>query len=359
VASIKDVARLAGVSISTVSRVVRDSPLVDAGTRARVEAAIAKVDYRPNLLAQGLRSRKGGVIGLVVPEIIDEVFSTFIHHVERCCVERGFDLMVGNTAGHPETEGAFIEKLLRRQVDGIIFSRFSDRSQVMSRIQRRNVPVVVIDRAHDREDLAAVVLDNYRAGTMAAEHLIGLGHRRLGEVTGPRDITLARERHRGYAAAIRRHGLTLAPRHVLEGDFEFESGQRAAQALLRRSRPEVTAVWCQADPMAVGVWSVLLKEGLRVPQDVSVMGMDDNVISQMTVPPLTTITQPFEEMCRRAVELVVAMRGGERTQRPWVVLRPGIAVRESTAPPPPGVDTSSSPRRPASGRRRGTGRSRR
>ena len=332
-ASIRDVARLAGVSLSTVSRVVRGSPLVNARTRARVEVAIAQVDYRPNLLAQGLRSRKGGVIGLVVPEIIDEVFSTFIHHVERCCVERGFDLIVGNTAGHPETEGAFIEKLLRRQVDGIIFSRFSDRSQVVSRIERRNVPVVVIDRAHDREDIPTVVLDNYRAGLLAAEHLIGLGHRRLGEVTGPRDITLARERHRGYAAAIRRHGLTLAPRHVLEGDFEFESGRAAAEALFRQGRPDVTAVWCQADPMAVGVWSVLLNKGLRVPQDVSVMGMDNNVISQMTVPPLTTVTQPFEEMCRRAVELVVAMHRGERVKQRWVVLQPGIIVRESTAPP--------------------------
>jgi DNA-binding LacI/PurR family transcriptional regulator len=332
-ASIKDVARIAGVSLSTVSRVVRGSPRVEAGTRARVEAAIAKVDYRPNLLAQGLRSRKGGVIGLVVPEIVDEVFSTFIHHVERCCVERGYDLIVGNTAGHPETEDAFVEKLLRRQVDGIIFSRFSDKSRLMSRIERRNVPVVVIDRTHGREDIPTVVLDNFRAGELAAEHLVQLGHRRLAEVTGPRDITLARERHKGFAAALRRHGLKLPPEHVLEGDFEFESGQAAARALLGRGRPDVTGIWCQADPMAVGVWSVLLQAGIRIPQDVSVMGMDNNVISRMTVPPLTTIVQPFEEMCRRAVELVVAMRSGEPVEQALIVLQPDILVRESTARP--------------------------
>lgn len=330
-ASIKDVARIAGVSVTTVSRVLSGSPRVDENTRARVEKAISRIKYRPNLLAQGLRSKSGNVIGLVVPEILHETFATFIECTERFCVERGFDLIIGNTGGRPEVEGAFIENLLRRHVDGIIFSRVSDRSRVMNIVEKWNVPAVIIDRALDREDIPTVVLDNFRAGAMAAEHLLGLGHRVLGEVTGPQDIALSRERHKGFVATLRKHGLGLPAVHVFEGDFKFEAGRAAARSFLERRLP-MTAVWCHNDLMAVGAMNVFVRSGVRIPRDVSLMGMDDISLARMTVPALTTLTQPFEEMCRRAVELVVRMRAGDRIGEKRTVLAPDIIVRESTAP---------------------------
>jgi LacI family transcriptional regulator len=331
--SIKDVARLAGVSVTTVSRVLSGSPRVDENTRARVEKAIARIKYRPNLLAQGLRSKSGNIIGLVVPEILHETFATFIQCTERFCVERGFDLIIGNTGGRPEVEGAFIDNLLRRHVDGIIFSRVSDKSRVLHTIEKWNVPAVIIDRALDREDVPTVVLDNRRAGVLAAEHLAGLGHRSMGVVTGPQDISLARERHRGFVATLRKRGLSLPAEDVYEGDFKFESGRAAARAFLERGLP-MTAVWCHNDLMAAGLMNVFQRSRIRIPRDISLMGMDDIGLAHMSVPALTTLTQPFEEMCRRAVELVIRMRAGEDIGEKRTVLSPDIIVRESTGPAP-------------------------
>jgi LacI family transcriptional regulator len=332
-ASIKDVARLAGVSVTTVSRVLSGSPRVDENTRARVEKAIARIKYRPNLLAQGLRSKSGNVIGLVVPEILHETFATFIQCTQRFCVEHGLDLIVGNTGGRPEVEGAFIDNLLRRHVDGVIFSRVSDKSRVLHTIEKWNVPAVIIDRALEREDVPTVVLDNRQAGVLAADHLIGLGHRSVAVVTGPQDIGLARDRHKGFVAALRKHHLAIPPENVYEGDFKFESGRAAAQAFLDRGLP-MTAIWCHNDLMAGGVMNVFQRSGVRIPRDVSLIGMDDTSLARMSVPSLTTLTQPFEEMCRQAVDLVIRMRAGERIVEKRTVLAPDIIVRESTGPVP-------------------------
>jgi len=334
VASIKDVARLAGVSVSTVSRVLTNSPRVDEHTRARVEKAIATIHYRPNLLAQGLRSKSGNVIGLVVPEILHETFATFIKHTERACVERGFDLIIGNTGGRPEVEGAFIDNLLRRHVDGVIFSRVSDRSPVLNIVEKWGVPAVIIDRSLDREDIPTVVLDNFQAGALAAEHLLGLGHRSLALVTGPQDVGLARERMKGFMSTLRQGRVALPASHVVEGNFKFESGRDAALKLLQLQKLP-SAIWCHNDLMAVGVMNVFARRGIRVPDDVSLMGMDDTGLAEMVVPALTSVTQPFEEMCRTAVDLVLAMRGGQRVRRRRVLLAPGITVRESTGPASP------------------------
>ncbi len=333
-ASIKDVARLAGVSPSTVSRVLSGSPRVDAGTRVRVEKAIKSTSYRPNLLARGLRSKSGNVLGLVVPEILQETFATFIKCTERYSKQQGFDLILGSTGGQPDVEATFIDNLLRRHVDGIIFSRVSDRSRAIHTLEKWNVPAVILDRALDREDFPTVVLDNQRAGVLAAEHLLALGHREIGLVTGPQDIALSRDRIRGFKAALRRAGVHLDPANVLQGDFKFDSGRVAARAFLDRGLP-VTALWLQNDLMAVGAMNVFQRAGVRIPQDLSLVGMDNISLAEMTVPALTTVTQPFEEMCRLAVELVVAMRNGHPIGEPRVVVSPGLIARESSAQPHP------------------------
>jgi len=328
-ASIKDVARLAGVSVSTVSRVLGGTGPVDEDTRRKVDKAIAVIDYRPNLLAQGLRSKKGNVIGLVVPESPHETFASFVEHTERACAALGYNLVVGNTSGQPDVEATFIDSLLRRHVDGIIFSRVSDRSQVLNIIEKWNTPAVTIDRAVDRENVPTIVIDNFRAGQIAAKHLISLGHLRFGVITGPQDIAISRERLKGFVSTVEQHGLTLMARNIFEGDFKFESGLAAGQAFVDRNL-DITALWGENDLMAIGAMNVLLRSGLRVPGDVSVMGMDDANIARMIVPALTTVTQPFEEMCRKAVELIVAIKNGLPVDNKRIVLQPDIVVREST-----------------------------
>ncbi len=329
-ASIRDVARLAGVSVSTVSRVLSGSPKVDAETRRRVEQAIGTIGYRPNLLAQGLRSKSGNLIGLVVPEIRHETFASFIEYIEEEVAARGYNLVTGNTHGRPEVEGAFIDSLLRRHVDGIIFSRVSDRSQVLSIMAKSNIPAVIIDRSLDREDIPTIIMDNYRAGVMAAEHLADLGHRRFAVITGPQDIALCRERLKGFAEFLERRGLTLLRRNIREGDFKFESGIEAGRSFLERGI-EFTALWAENDLMAVGAMNALIRGGKRVPEEISVVGMDDSTSSKMMIPALTTIRQPFEAMCKKAVELIIAMKNGDPGDERRFVLPPSIIVRESTS----------------------------
>ncbi len=343
-ASMKDVAKLANVSESTVSRVINRSIPVDDATRSRVENAILRLNYRPNLLAKGLRIKSGHLIGLVVPEIVHHTFASFIHHIGESTLARGYNLIVGNHKGDPDLEESFIDMLVRRNVDGIIFSRVSDESRVMRIIHQTRVPVVVIDRAAEREELASVVLDNYRAGTIAGEHLAGLGHRAIGCITGPMKIALCRERLAGFRDALARFGAAAPDSALFEGDFKFESGFAGAREILG-GLPDVTAVWAQNDLMAIGALKYLSGIGRAVPGDISLVGMDDIALARMITPSLTTVTQPFEEICEKAVELVLAKReSGRETGK--IVIEPGLAVRDSTAAPrgAPGA-----PARPGSG----------
>jgi LacI family transcriptional regulator len=183
-ASMKDVARLAKVSVSTVSRVISKSIPVDEKTRLHVEKAIRKLQFKPNLLASGLRSKSGHVIGLAVPEILHPSFNAIIKYVEESVRKEGLQLILGNTHNDLEIESEFIESLVRRHVDGIIFSRVSDQSRILHVVNKNHVPVVVLDRALDTEDIPTVVLDNYRAGALAAEHLASLGHSRIVCISG-------------------------------------------------------------------------------------------------------------------------------------------------------------------------------
>ena len=196
-ASMKDVARLASVSESTVSRVLNQSLPVEQDTRLRVQDAIRKLNYRPNLLAKGLRNRSGKLIGLVVPEIVHHTFASFIQFIEESVVARGCGLILGNHKNNPELEESFIDDLIRRNVDGIIFSRVSDESRVMRLINQTGIPVVVIDRAVEQEEVASVVLDNH--GPVCSQGSISgsAGHRKIACVTGPLKISLCRERLAG------------------------------------------------------------------------------------------------------------------------------------------------------------------
>jgi DNA-binding LacI/PurR family transcriptional regulator len=329
VASLKDVARLAGVSPSTVSRVVNRSIPVDDATRLRVEQAVRELGYRPNLLAKGLRMKSGALIGLVVPGVIHHTFASFVQYVEDACSERGFHLIVGNNMNNPDREEAFIDALVRRHVDGIIFSRVSDESRALRILSGAEIPVVIIDRALADEELPCVVLDNRRAGELAADHLLDLGHRRIGSVTGPLKIALCRERLAGFREALARRG--AGEPAVVEGDFHFPRGREAAREL-RASRPDLTAVWAQNDLMAVGVLNELAQAGISVPGDVSVLGMDDTSLCDMTMPALTTVAQPFARISEAAVDLLLRQRAGTAVKNEKVVVAPCLVVRGSTAP---------------------------
>lgn len=330
--SMKDVAKLAGVSISTVSRVVNKQNFpIDEATKRKVLDAIRKLNYKPNLLAKGLRLKSGRLIGLVVPDFVPlHAFANIIKYVEEFALDHDFNLILGNNQDNADIEERFIDSLIRRSVDGIIFSRVSDESRVLKILYQRNIPIVVIDRALEDESVPSVVLDNARAGELAAEHFVSLGHRQIGCITGPLNIALCRERLKTFKQVLMRHHLVLGDGCVCEGDFKLESGMKGMASLLQNC-PGITAVWAQNDVMAAGVMKELHKQGRQVPGDVSVMGMDDVSLATMITPALTTIKQPFKEMSQKAVELIVKQKEGLTETDKRIVVDPVLIVRETTA----------------------------
>ncbi|HUX52496.1 MAG TPA: LacI family DNA-binding transcriptional regulator [Spirochaetia bacterium] len=326
----KDVAKLAGVSVSTVSRVINNSLPVDNETRRRVEDAVLKTSFRPNLLARGLRSKSGNLIGLIVPEIVHESFSFFVNFAEASAERHGFNLVIGNTNNDPDKEEQFVRNFIRRHVDGVIFSRVSDQSRIFRIIEESQVPFVIIDRSMKREDVPTVVMDNYGAGVIAAKHLLDLGHEDLACITGPMNIAIVRDRFSGFRDTIVARGGRLPDSHVLEADFKFEGGKHAARRLLE-DRIDFTALWAQNDLMAVGAMNEFISHGIAVPGDVSIMGLDNVTVSWMVNPALTTIAQPFAEMCESAVKMIVSMRAKESIAEWLVTHSPALVVRDTTS----------------------------
>lgn len=330
--SMKDVAKLAGVSVSTVSRVINNQNFpVDEATKQRVHEAIKKLDYKPNLLAKGLRLKSGRAIGLVVPDFVPlHAFANIIKYVEEFALQYDFNLILGNNHDNPDIEERFIDNLIRRSVDGIIFSRVSDESRVLKILYKRNIPIVVIDRALEDESVPSVVLNNYRAGELAAEHLVGLGHKHIVCITGPLNITLCRERVKGFRQVLIEHNIEFDEEFIFEGDFKLESGMRGIASLLR-NHEKITGVWAQNDVMAAGVIKELYKRGMKVPNDMSVIGMDDVSLASMLTPALTTIKQPFQEMSQKAVEMVIKQKEDHIVSDKKIVLEASLVIRETTA----------------------------
>ena len=328
--SMKDVAKLAGVSTSTVSRVINKSIPVDENTTRNVQEAVRKLNYKPNLLAKGLRLRSGRLIGLIVPEFVPlHAFADIIKYVEERAAQHDFNLILGNHHDNPDIEERLIDNLIRRSVDGIIFSRVSDESRVLKILHKKNIPIVVIDRALEDESVPSVVLDNYRAGELAAEHLVRLGHKHIVCITGPLNIALCRERVKGFKQVLLDHQIEFEEHNIFEGDFKLEAGIKGIVALLR-SHAKITGVWAQNDIMAAGVMKELHRRGLNVPADLSVIGMDDTILAVTLTPSLTTIQQPFAEMSAKAVELIILQKDGVDLPCKKFVFEPTLVVRETT-----------------------------
>ncbi|OQY32547.1 MAG: hypothetical protein B6241_10725 [Spirochaetaceae bacterium 4572_59] len=327
-ASMKDVARLAGVSVSTVSRVISGAMRVEEPTKKKVEEAIRKVNYKPNLLAQGLRIKNGKMIGLIVPEINHPSFVNIINYTEKYAAEKSLNLVLCNTYNDPEKSANAFDQLLRRNINGIILSRVSDESQVKNLISNTNTPVIIIDRALDHEDVPNIILNNYKAGQLAAEHLIKSGRKRIACITGSQKIRLVRERLNGFRDILQKHGIALEHKNIFEGDFSFKTGEQAARFFLELNS-EIDSVWAQSDLIAAGLITAFQRAGKNIPEDISVIGMDNITQSTMMYPTITTIIQPYEDMCRKAIEVIDTLTEDEKLEKTNFIFEPELIVRES------------------------------
>jgi LacI family transcriptional regulator len=328
--TIRDVARTAGVSVGTVSHVLSGSRTVRPATRARVEAAIAALHYRPSTIARALNRRRTQTIGMVVPDVANPFFADLIREVEQAMADLDHAVVFGNSANDPERERRYLESFLSRRVDAAIVAVTAGSDLDLLRHVAAEVPTVLVDRPVP-VPADTVVGDNRGGLGLAVEHLVSLGHRRVGYLDGDPALGTARERRAGLEEALARHG--LEPAAASDGAFTLASGHEQALALLRAAgRP--SAVCAGNDLLAMGLLKAAGELGVAVPEDMAVVGYDDIVYAAFTSPPLTTVRQPGRAMGEATARLLEARLRGETGPPRAVTIEPELVVRASTAPPP-------------------------
>jgi DNA-binding LacI/PurR family transcriptional regulator len=327
--TIRDVARAAGVSPATVSRVLNASghPVREA-TRHRVLEAVRRLEYYPNRLARGLLRRETAVVGLLVPDVSNPYYASILRGVEDVAHQHGLVVVLCNTDRDAAKQRHYLRTLLEHRVDGLVVAGGTLTAEELRMVDRR-VPVVAVGR--HPAPVVSVRVDNVEAARQACRHLLELGHTSIGLLAGPRSSLTARDRAQGYALALREAGVEPEGPWVSWSEFTAQGGYRAARDVL--SADGLTALVASNDQMALGALRALWELGLRVPEDVSVVGFDDTPAAAVAVPALTTVAIPTYEMGRRTLELLLAIRQGRRARS--VVLPTELRVRESTAAPEP------------------------
>jgi LacI family transcriptional regulator len=336
--TIQDVAERAGVSISTVSRVVNQTVAVEPATAERVRTAIAALGYRPNLLARSFRRQVTQTIGLLVPDNSNPFFAEVARVIEDAGFAEGYSVILCNSDLSPAKQAAYVDVLLAKRVDGLIListgliASEDGADEAIDRIVAAGVPCVVVDRDLGERPIDQVLVDNHQGGYRAGRYLTELGHRRVACVVGPSDLTPSAGRIAGFRQALADAGLDLPPEAVVRGNGRHDGGRAAVGELLRRG-VAFTAVFAFNDVMAVGAIGALQRAGRRVPDDVSVVGFDDVPQAAAIFPAVTTVAQPIAEMGRLGVRLLL-----DRIARPAapvsrVILPTALVARESCRAP--------------------------
>ena len=331
--TIYDVARLADVSIATVSRLLNGTGQIAPSTRLAVEAAVRQLDYQPNRIARSLATKSTQTIALLLPEITNPFYGALVSGIEQRTLELGYTMLLCTTAGDVVREELYLNLLRSKQVDGALVDGLVLPADRIARFVADGFPIVCLDRDVASAMVPLVQVDNCLGARMATEHLIELGHTRIAHVAGAAELGISGERVEGYQAALRAAGLEPDPELVAVGGFTEDGGYEAARTLFARAaRP--TAVFAANDLSAIGVLEAIVETGLRVPEDVSVVGFDDLRLAAYTTPPLTTIHQPAREIGERATSLLLDLTKGKKVRRLRHLLEPELVVRRSTAAPP-------------------------
>jgi len=326
--TIATIAEAAGVSVPTVSRVLNGRTDVSPETRDRIEHLLREHDYRPRNSRQPLRA---GLIDLVFQDLDSPWAVELIGGVEEVTHAAGVGTVVSAIHRRTASTRQWLQNLRARQSDGVILVISDGAGPISTELHRLNVPMVIIDPAGGvAADVPTIGATNWSGGRSATEHLISLGHTKIGLVEGPKNLLCSRARLDGYRAALEEAGLRVDRRLIAPGAFNHESGFLAGQHLLDLEDPP-TAIFASSDQMALGLYEAARLRGIRIPDDLSVIGFDDLPEARWSAPPLTTVRQPLADMGGLAARTVLRLSRGEPIETPRVELATELVIRESTA----------------------------
>jgi LacI family transcriptional regulator len=332
--TIIDVAQEAGVSYSTVSRVVNNKSYVKPETRAKVLGAMTRLGYQANLQARSLAGGRSNVIGLLVVDLTTQYVGEIIRGIDEILTANQYELMLYTTHRRKTKESAYVNMMARGLADGLLIVLPRDPEAYLTSLRQRDFPYVLIDQFGIDDSDLTVTAANREGGYEATRHLIELGHRRIGIITGWMDMIAARHRLEGYRAALADYNIEYQENLVYEGDFSQQCGFHGANHLLDLAAPP-TAIFASSDLIAMGVMDAARNRNIKIPADLSLVGFDDIPMSAVLIPQLTTVRQPLDEMGRCATQILLNLIQKPEGKQTSVILATELILRESTAPPRP------------------------
>jgi len=329
----KDIARDLGVSAVTVSKILRNHRDIGPETRERVLRRIKELNYQPNQNARALATGKSHLIGLIVPDLLHQFFAQVTKGVSRTLREQGYGLIISSSEENPEFEKQEIDQMLARHVEALIIASTQKTAQAFRRNMARPIPYVLVDRKPDGLKANFIGTDDMRAGVLATEHLISKGCQRIAHIGGDY-LSTASERLAGYRAALSQHGFEAPQKYICHrtqlDDAAVQTGYRATQALLKL-KPRPDGIFCFSDPIATGAMQAILEHGLRIPQDVAIVGCGNVLYASALRVPLSSVDQNSQTMGERAAKMVLDLISGDGETEPREErLRPELVIRASS-----------------------------
>jgi LacI family transcriptional regulator len=334
--TISDVAKTAGVSTMTVSRVLTGKGEIRAETRERVQRVIQELNYRPNSLARNLKTQRTHTIGLILPDITNPFFTEVVRGAEEVATQEGFAIILCNTVRNPDRERKALELLEDKRVDGLILCSSGLPDGVLVPLLKQHGAVVVFDRIMDKTIAGSVKIEDAYGAVCATNHLLDIGRRRIGLLAGPAYYLGCKHRREGFRTALRNGGATVNPKHEILCEPDEKGGFEAAQLLLKK-HPNIDGLFCFNDLVAVGALTALKQIGTRVPDDVAVVGFDDIRLASLIRPTLSTVRVDKGRLGRAMAQMLLNRIQNQRAHVTEEVIRPELVVRES-APLPSGQE---------------------
>ncbi|MVO99946.1 LacI family DNA-binding transcriptional regulator [Paenibacillus lutrae] len=322
--SIKDVARIAGVSVATVSRVLNDKGYVGQNTREKVEKAIKETSYKPNEVARSLFKKQSNTIGLIVPDIMNPFFTELARAVEDMATKLGYNVILCNSDGDKDKEQAYLDVLKQKYVNGIIVS---SNTLTALQVEELNVPVVSIDREISK-GLPTIVVENKKGAVMATRFLQNKGCRRIGHIRGSYGVANAEERYEGYKEVVSKEPW-FRESFIVNGDFDMQFSIEATAELLSL-HPEIDGIFAANDIMAIGAMKAAYRLGRKVPEELAVIGFDGIKLSEVMTPELTTIVQPIYQLGETSTTMLISLMEQQPIEQTYYTMAVELVERKST-----------------------------